>query len=282
MPDSLLKDGEHDAHEDAHEAEGEELLFLLGDGVPDVGKGLSGHRDAVDAREDGQRLVVLSLHDQVARGLRHQADEQGEQARRHAFRTEHVAPARTDGPRITARQHGREALTDRLDQRIGMVAKDEKVDEINDKLSEDNGKLVETHQHAADIAGGDLADIHRADGRRHAYADAAEDTIEIERHQESIGGLAIRQQAERLRFHTSPCRDEEAHAGKDQRPLTAETRGKEAGKARTDDATDERRRRREAVHEVRVPEIGGAEEESLQALLSARYDGRVVAEEQAA
>ena len=61
-----------------------------------------------------------------------------------------------------------------------MRSEDDEVDEIHHELSEDNRKLVPADEHSADIARCHLADIHRTDGRRHSYTEAAKHTVGIE------------------------------------------------------------------------------------------------------
>ena len=83
--DGLLEYAEHYANEDADEAVGEEFLTLLGHGVLDVVEDVNGLRISIDAREDVQRLLVLTGHGQITWSLRHEADEQGEETCGHHF-----------------------------------------------------------------------------------------------------------------------------------------------------------------------------------------------------
>ena len=45
-----------------------------------------------------------------------------------------------------------------------MLAEDEEVDEVNDQLAEDDGKLIPRHKSATDIGWLHLGNIHWADG----------------------------------------------------------------------------------------------------------------------
>ena len=277
----LLEDAEHDADEDAEVAVGEEALGAHGDGLLDVGEDLCCARAAIDALEDAEGAVVATYHDEVARRLGHEADEQGEEACGHSFGTEHIAPAGLDGPRVAAGGYGVDALAYGFDDGVGVVAEDEEVDEIDDELAEDDGELVPRDEHAADVGGRHLADVHGADGRGQTYAYAANDAVDVEGDEQREGGHAMGMDEE-LGRHGAESRDKEEDAGHDERALTAEARGQQARECRAYDAADERRRRGEAVHEIGVLEILGAEEEGLQTFFCARDDGGVVAEEEAA
>ena len=89
----------------------------------------------------------MAAHRQVARSLRHEQDEQREQRGRDTFRAEHEPPPRRDAPvgihlqgvgvdyAVQAFRHG-------LHLRGDMVAQDDEIDEIHEKLAEDYGELV--------------------------------------------------------------------------------------------------------------------------------------------
>ena len=279
--DGLLEDAEHDAHEDAEVAVGEEALGADGDGLLDVLQDLPGFLRAVDLGKDAEGLLVSAHHDEIARRLRDEADEQGEESCGDGLRSEHIAPAGLDGPGVGARCDGVDALSDLLDDGVGVVAEDEEVDEVDDELSEDDGKLVPRDEHAADVAGCHLADVHRTDGRGQSDADAANDAIDVEHDEQRIRGHAMLEEQE-LRLHRAQGGDEEQHTGNDEGALAAQPGGQQSAQRRADDASNEGRGGGEAVHVVSVLEVLCSHEEGLQAFLGARDDGRVVAEEQSA
>ena len=61
---------------------------------------------------------------------------------------------------------------------------DDEVDEVDHELSEYDSELVPADEHAADAGGSDFADIHGADGGSKAYADTADDTVNVEDNEE--------------------------------------------------------------------------------------------------
>ena len=205
----LLEYGKHDADEDAHNAIGEEALGLHGDGFLDVLQDLLGLLAAVYLRQNAESLVVLANHHQIAWSLWNEADEQSEEACGYCLGTEHIAPTRGHRP-LGSGIDGSDALTHFLHQRLNVVAKDEEVDEVNQQLTEDNGKLVPRNKHTANIRRCNLANIHRADGRSQTYTDTTDDTIDVEHDEQREARSAVLEE-QKLRFHASQCRDEEQH-----------------------------------------------------------------------
>lgn len=62
-------------------------------------------------------------------------------------------------------------------------------------MPEDDGELVARDERAADLRRGDFGDVHRADGRGESDADAADDAVDVERHQQRERCLAVGQDA---------------------------------------------------------------------------------------
>ena len=147
-----------------------------------------------------------------------------------------------------------------------MVAQDEEVDEVHHQLTKDNGELVPRHEHASDVRGSHLTDIHRTDGRSQSHADTTNHTIDVEHDEQRVGRSTMLEE-HKLRLHRSEGGDEEQQTGDDQRLLTSEVRGEQSGDGRTDDTADECRCRREAVPSVGVGEVLGFHEKRLQTFL---------------
>ena len=212
----LLEYGEHDAHEDTHETIGEELLGLHRDGVLDFGENLLRGLRAIDAREHVHGAVVPAYHYQVARSLRHEADEDGEEQGGYALRAKHISPACGNGP-LRVGHVGDCAC--RVIDGVGVVAQYQEIDKVNHQLAKDDGELVPAHQHAADIGRGHLANIHGANGRSHTYTDAAQNAIEVEYDEQVPSGYPVREQPS-LGIHGAPSGDEETYTGEDKRAFT--------------------------------------------------------------
>ena len=229
--------------------------------------------------EDRQRFLVLSYHDEIAWRLWHKADQQGEETCGHHLATEHITPSCGDRP-LSVGHVGNSAGS--VIDRIGVRAEDEEVDKVYHELTEDDGELVPADEHATDARGCYLTDIHRADSRCHAHADAAKDAVEVKDDEQRPCRLAVGQESERLRCHRAPCREEEADAGEDQRALAAKARGEESGESGTDDTADECAGRCEAVKKVVVLKIFGPFEEGLETFLGSTDHGGVIAKEQSA
>ena len=277
---SLLEHREHDTHEDAEPAVSEKPLGLHGDSVLDVVENLLSLAAAVNLGEDAQGLLVLAHHDEVARCLRHKADEQREETGRDGLASEHIAPARGHCP-LGVGVDGCQAFAHFLHEGLDVVTQDEEVDEIDNQLTEDDGKLVPRDKHAPDVRRSHLADIHGTDGGGQAYANAADDAVDIEHDEQRERGHAMLE-SHKLRIHAAQCGDEEKHTGQKERPLAAQTRGQKAGEGGADDAADERAAGGETVHGIGVFEVARIREEGLKTLLGTRDYGCVVAEEQAA
>ena len=118
-----------------------------------------------------------------------------------------------------------------------MGTEDDEVYEIYHKLSEDDGKLVPAYKHAADVAWGNLADIHRTDGRCHTHSDTSENAVEVEYDKKRPGGLALSHDVG-LWFHRTPCGEEEAYSREYQGTLATEFAGEQTGEGRTYDTSD--------------------------------------------
>ena len=217
---------------------------------------------------------------EVARRLGNEANEQGEEAGRDCLAAEHVSPTRRHRP-LRSGIDGCDALSHLLHKRLDVVAQDEEVHEIDDKLAEDNGELVPADQHAPDFRRSYLADVHGADGRRQADADAADDAVEVEHEEQREERFAVLEEQE-LRLHASQGGNEKQQSRDDERLLSAQPRGQIARQQRADDAADERAGRGEAVPKVVVLKVAGLHEECLQTLLSTRDDGCVITEKQSA
>ena len=134
-------------------------------------------------------------------------------------------PTGGDGP-LCCGVDGGNALTHLLYERLDVVAQDEEVDEVNHQLTEDDGKLVPRDEHASDVRGSHLADVHRADGRGQTYADTTDDAVDVEHDEQRVGGFAVVEEQE-LWIHRAEGRDEEEDTCDDERLLTAEVRGEE-------------------------------------------------------
>ena len=65
-----------------------------------------------------------------------------------------------------------------------MVAQNEEVHEIHHQLTEDNGELVPADEHASDVRGCHLTDIHRTDSRGETHTDTTDHTVEVEHDQQ--------------------------------------------------------------------------------------------------
>ena len=198
---SLLEHGEHDTHEDAKPTVSEKFFGLHGDGVLDVLKNLLCLRAAINLGKNAKGLLVLTYHDEIARSLRYEADKQGEETCGNSLRTKHIAPSGSDSP-LCIGMDCCHSLTHFLHKRLNMVAQNEEIDEIDYQLTKDNGKLVPRYKHAADIGGSHLANVHRADGRGQTYANATDDAVDIEHHEQGERGYALLENHE-FRLHAA-------------------------------------------------------------------------------
>ena len=134
----------------------------------------------------------MSGHGKITRSLRHETDEKGEQSGRNHLRSKHVTPSCLNGPGCLATvKYLVHAIADALYGRSNVVAKDEEIDKIHHQLTEDDGKLVPRHEHATDVAGGNLADIHRAYGRSKSHANTTYHTVNIKDDEQGEIGLAL-------------------------------------------------------------------------------------------
>ena len=108
-----------------------------------------------------------------------------------------------------------------------MVAHNDETDKVDNQLAEDDGKLVPRHQGAAQVAGGHLGNIHGTEGRSHAYANAAKDTVKVEGYQQPDRDLPFREE-KKLGVEGPCCRKEEAETCDKERPLTSQPAGQNA------------------------------------------------------
>ena len=192
----LLEDTQHDADEDHQPAVGEQPFGAHGGGVLDILDDLMRFLLAVDAGQHTEGPFFAARHHQVARRLGHQAYQHREQRRRHCLAAEHIAPSRLDSPGVAAGCHRVDALSDLLDDRVGVRTEDEEVDEVDHQLAEDNGELVPAHQLAASVGRRHLADIHRADGAGQTYAHAANHAVDVEHPQQTLCGFSLGEEEE--------------------------------------------------------------------------------------
>ena len=212
----LLEHAEHDADEDYHDAVCEQSLGLLGDGGLYLVQNLAAHGGSVDALQYGQGLVVAPGHDKVARSLRHEAYQQREQPCRHGLAAEHVAPSRRYGPcGLVGVEH-----LHGLNHRVGVLAEDDEIDEVDHELAEDDGKLVPRDERSAYVRRRHLGNVHGADGRGKAHAHASDDAVDVERHEQFEVWHAMLEYQE-LGLHRPQGRYEKHHARKEQRLLSA-------------------------------------------------------------
>ena len=159
----MLEDAEHDADKDTHGTVGHKAFGFLNQCLLDGLKDELCTLAPVDACQYVECVLVLTDSDEVTRRLRHEADEQCEESCGDSLGTEHVTPTGGNGP-LCGGIDGGNALTHFLYEGLDVVAEDEEVNEINHQLTEDDGKLVAGDEHASDVGGCYLADIHRADG----------------------------------------------------------------------------------------------------------------------
>ena len=273
----LLEDAEHDADEDTHGTIGHEAFGLLNerllDGLEDELCTLA----TIDACQYFECVLVLADSDEVTRWLRHEADEQCEESCGDSLGTEHVTPTGGNGP-LCCGIDGCDALTHFLYEGLDVVAEDEEVNEINHQLTEDDGKLVAGDEHASDVGGCYLADIHRADGWCETYADATDDAVDVEHDEQRVAGFSVGEEQE-LGLHGSQCWDEEEESGNDQRALTSQIGCQEAGEGRTDDTAYECAGRGESVPTIGIGKVLWLHEKRLKTLFGSRDDGRIIAEQ---
>ena len=162
-----------------------------------------------------------------------------------------------------------------------MAANDEEVDEIHHQLTENDGKLVPGNQ-ASPFAGRcNFGNVHRADGRCQSHAKASQDTVSVERDQQTRGRDAFLKEQE-FRIPGTQCAQQEEDAGNEKGAFPAKGNGQAAGYKGTDYTADEGAGRGETVHGVGVRKVLGVFKKRLQALLCAGYDSCVISEEQAA
>ena len=72
-----------------------------------------------------------------------------------------------------------------------MVSQDDEIDEIDDQLSEDDGKLVPADQFSTHVSRCHFADIHRANSRSKSYAYAAQYSICVEGSEQWSRGVSL-------------------------------------------------------------------------------------------
>ncbi len=161
-----------------------------------------------------------------------------------------------------------------------MFAHDDEVDEVNHQLTEDDSKLVPAYEHSADVAWGNLTDIHRTDSRSHTHTDTTEHTVEIEDNEQGPVGLSLWKNVS-LWFHGAPCREEEADTCEDKRTLTTKLAGKQSRERTTDNTANQCTGRSESMHKVSVFEITCTLEECLQTLFGTTDHGGIITEKQA-
>ena len=165
-------------------------------------------------------LIVLSGHDKVSRRLGNETDEQREQSGRNGFAAEHITPAFLSSPHGALGVHHLVDASHDIDVGVLMTAQNHEVDEINHQLAKDNGKLIPRHEHAANLGGSNLTDVHGADSRCQTHAHTADNAVEVEGHEQFLGcSLPFKEQE--LGTHAAQRRQEEQDASKHQRTFTA-------------------------------------------------------------
>ena len=129
--------------------------------------------------------------------------------------------------------------------------------------------------------GGNLGNVHGADGRCQTYAHAAQDAVAVKCHQQPLGGGSLLEEEE-LRVVGTQGAQEEEDTGHKEGTLSAQALGQPSGQQGSDDAADQGAGGGEAMPAVRIREVRSALEKGLEALLRTGYDGGVVTEQQTA